>query len=243
MRTKFYVMASCLLLAQRALADDMGAMTPEEMKQEHGGQIFHMLRLETDAGTSKSGGTASWDLKGWVGTDEDKLYIKSEGEHMDGKLETAETWALYSRNIATFWDAQAGIRYDFKPHSATYLTLGFTGLAPYYFETEAHLFISDKGHVCARLREENDFLLTQKLILQPYAEFNLYLQDAPENDAGAGVGEGKIGLQTRYEFTRKFAPYVDVHYGKKFGETGSIAKIIGEDRDELVGAVGLRLMF
>src|SRR5579883_835569 len=106
MRTKLYVMASCLMLAQPALADDMGAMTPEEMKQEHGGEIFHMFRLETDAGTSKSGGTASWDLKGWVGTDEDKLYLKTEGEHMDGKLETAETWALYSRNIATFWDAQ-----------------------------------------------------------------------------------------------------------------------------------------
>ncbi len=245
MRIRTLLLASCLALplVHPALAEDMGAMSPEEMKQEHGGGIFHMFRLETDAGTSKSGGIASWDLKGWVGTDEDKLYLKTEGEHMDGKLETAETWALYSRNIATFWDAQAGVRYDFKPHSATYLTLGFTGLAPYNFETEAHLFISDKGHVSARLREENDFLLTQKLILQPYGEFNLYLQDAPENDAGAGIGEGKIGLQTRYEFTREFAPYVDVHYGRKFGETGSIAKTIGEDKEELVGAVGVRLMF
>jgi copper resistance protein B len=245
MRIRTLLLACVALpLAQPAIAaDNMHGMLPDEMMQEHGGGIFHMFRLETDAGTSKSGGTASWDLKGWIGKDEDKLYLKTEGEHMDGKLETAETWALYSHNIAMFWDAQAGIRYDFKPHSATYLTLGFTGLAPYYFETEAHLFISDKGHVSARLREENDFLLTQKLILQPYGEFNLYMQDAPENDGGAGIGEMKIGLQTRYEFTRKFAPYVDIHYGKKFGETGSIAKTINEDRDELVGAVGLRLMF
>lgn len=243
MRIKNLLMTSCLLFAQPAFAEDMGTMTPEEMMKEHGGGIFHMFRLETDVGTSKSGGTASWDLDGWVGTDENKLWIKSEGEHMDGELETGEAWALYSRNIATFWDAQAGIRYDFKPHSATYLTLGFTGLAPYYFETEAHLFVSNKGHVSARLREENDFLLTQKLIIQPYAEVNLYLQDAPENDAGAGIGDGKIGLQTRYEFTRKFAPYIDIHYGQKFGQTGQIAKRIDEDKEELVGAVGLRLMF
>jgi len=64
-----------------------------------------------------------------------------------------------------------------------------------------------------------------------------------EQDLGAGITDGKIGLQTRYEFTRKLAPYVDVHYGTKFGETASIAHRSGEDKDELVGAVGLRLMF
>ncbi len=244
MRIKTVLAASCFLLSSLpALAnDDMKDMSAE-MMAEHGGGTFHAFRLETDAGLNKSGATASWDLDGWVGTDENKLWIKSEGEHQDGKLETAEVWALYSRNIATFWDAQAGLRYDFQPHSVTYLTLGFTGLAPYSFETEAHLFISNKGNVSARLREENDFLLTQKLILQPYAEANIYFQDAPENDAGAGLGEAKIGLQTRYEITRKFAPYVDVHYGRKFGETGSIAEKIGEDKNELIGSIGLRLMF
>jgi copper resistance protein B len=245
MRIKPFMMASCLLLSAPVFAaDDMAAMTLEEMQHEHGGGIFHMFRSETDIGSSINGGTnASWDVKGWVGTDEDKLYLKTEGEHKDGKLENAEVWALYSRNIAMFWDAQAGIRYDDKPKSNTYLTLGFNGLAPYYFDTEAHLFISDKGDVSARLREENDFLVTQKLILQPYFEFNAYAQDVRDQDVGAGISDGKIGLQTRYEFTRKFAPYVDVHYGRKFGETASIAKSNGEDKDELVGAVGLRLMF
>ena len=136
MRIKPFMMASCLLLLSAPVfaADDMAAMTPEEMQHEHGGGIFHMFRSETDIGSNTDGNTiASWDVKGWVGTDEDKLYLKTEGEHKDGKLESAELWALYSRNIATFWDAQAGIRYDFKPESTTYLTLGFNGLAPYWF--------------------------------------------------------------------------------------------------------------
>lgn len=246
MRIRTLLMASCLMLplAQPAFAEDMGSMTSDEMKKEHGGEIFHMFRSETDIGSSTDGNAVeSWDVKGYIGTDEDKLYLKTEGERKEDKLENAEFWALYSHNIATFWDAQAGIRYDDKPKSTTYLTLGFNGLAPYWFETEAHLFISDKGDVSARLREENDFLITQKLILQPYFEFNAYAQDVPEQDVGAGISDGKIGLQTRYEFTRKFAPYVDVHYGRKFGETASIAKSNGEDKDELIGAVGLRLMF
>ena len=242
MRIKSVALALCLM-AQPAFAEDMGAMTPEEMQHEHGDGIFHMFRLETDYGANRDSQVATWDLDGWIGTDENKLWVKSEGERLGDKLEQAEFWALYSRNIATFWDAQAGLRYDSKPESITYLTLGFNGLAPYYFETEAHLFISQHGDVTARLREENDFLLTQKLILQPYLEVNLSAQDVPEQTIGAGLNDGQIGLQTRYEFTRKVAPYFDVHYGRKFGETASLAKTHGEDQDELVGAVGLRLMF
>ena len=211
--------------------------------QEHGGSTFHMFRLETDYGGSKNGAVASWDMKGWVGGDDNKLWLKSEGERKDGKMESAEFWALYSRNISTFWDAQIGLRHDTRPISTSYLALGFNGLAPYFFETEVHLFVSDEGDVSGRLREENDFLLTQKLILQPYAEVNLSAQKVQEQDIGAGIVDGKIGLQTRYEFTRKFAPYVDVHYGRKFGETFSIAANNGEDKDELIGSIGLRLMF
>ena len=224
------------------LALPVYANAAEDHKHEHGGQIFHMMRLEADYGAGNQP-VSSWDLEGWIGTDEDKLWLKSEGEITDGKTEQAEVWALYSHNIDTFWDAQAGIRYDSKPDSTAYLTIGINGLAPHWFETEAHLFISDKGDLSARIREENDFLITQKLILQPYVEVNLFAQDVDSQDIGAGLSDGQIGLQTRYEFTRKFAPYVDFHYGRKFGETSSIAKSNGEDNDELVATVGLRLMF
>jgi copper resistance protein B len=58
-----------------------------------------------------------------------------------------------------------------------------------------------------------------------------------------GWRTAKIGLQTRYEITRKFAPYVDFRYQRKFGETSTLAKSNGEDNDDLIGAIGLRLMF
>ena len=243
MHTKF-LMGLCLatLLTQPVWATEHG--THSDMAVEHGGGIFHMFRLEADVGSNSDVvPIQSWDLDVWVGTDENKLWLKSEGERADNKLETAEFLALYSRDVSTFWDVQVGIRYDTKPESTAYLTLGVNGLAPYWFETEAHVFFSEHGDVTARLRQENDILITQQLIVQPYLEVNLAAQDVHEQDIGAGVVDGHIGIQTRYEFTRKFAPYVDVHYGRKFGETSSIAKSNGEDNDELVGAVGLRLMF
>lgn len=212
--------------------------------KEHGGQIFHAFRLEVGGGgTTDGAATADWDFDGWIGTDENKLWLKSEGERTDSTTEQAEFWALYSRNIAMFWDAQIGIRYDVQPQSTAYLALGFEGLAPYFFETEAHLFVSDEGDVSARLRQENEFLITQRLILEPYAEINLFAQDVEEQDVGAGFSSGEIGLQTRYEITRKFAPYVDVKYERKFGETSSIAKREDGDNDNFVAALGVRFMF
>ena len=246
MRIRKFFLISCLALplAYPAMAYETGMASMKEMKNEHGGGIFHMFRLETDAGSNKKGDSVqNWELDGWIGTDENKLWLKSEGERNKDELESTEFWALYSRNISMFWDAQAGIRYDTKPNSTTYLTLGFNGLAPYWLETEAHLFMSDNGDVSARLRGETDFLITQKLILQPYIEVNLFAQDVKEKHVGSGISDGQIGLQTRYEFTRKFALYMDVHYASKFGETSSIAKKDGEDSNEAIGTVGLRLMF
>jgi copper resistance protein B len=212
--------------------------------EDHGSQRFHALTLETDIGASRSGALSSWDLDGWIGGNENKLWLKSEGGILDGEqTHQAEFWALYSRNIATFWDAQIGLRYDNKPLSATYLTIGFQGLAPYLFETEAHLFVSNQGDMSLRIHKENDFLITQKLITRPYAEINIFARDVPKQEVGAGIANGNIGIQTRYEITRKFAPYVDVRYEKKFGETSAMATKIGENRDDTVISAGLRFMF
>lgn len=228
-----------LVLAQPSLAQGENAAA----EHLHGSEIYHAFRLEADYGAGNDDPIASWELDGWVGTDDNKLWLKSEGEVEDDKTEQAEFWALYSRNVATFWDAQIGIRHDTQPAPTSYLALGVSGLAPYFFETEAHLFVSDEGDVSARLRQENDFLITQRVILQPYLEANLFAQDVEDQEVGAGLANAEIGLQTRYEITRKFAPYVDVRYERKFGETSSIAKTNGEDNDDFIASLGIRLMF
>lgn len=206
----------------------------------HEPQLFHRFLMEGEAGRSEGSTLARWDFDGWVGNDDDKLWLKAEGEREDGDTERNEFWALYSRNIATYWDLQAGVRHDTLPQAVTYAVVGVEGLAPYFFETQAHLFLSDEGHLLARLRRENELLLTQRLIIQHYAELNIAASDAPEAEVKAGWTEAEIGLQTRYEFTRKFAPYIDVRYERALGQTA-------DERDGDAGAVsaalGLRLMF
>lgn len=226
----------CLGLMLPAHAEDAMAM-------HHGGGLFHMFRAETAFGGGSDGIQTSWDVDGWVGGDSDKLWLKSEGKVSHGVVEEAELWALYSRNIATFWDVQIGIRHDRAPVARTYAALGFEGLAPYFVETAAHLFVGETGAVSGRLRLEGDILLTQKTVLQPYAEINLQGMDEAERGVGAGLANGHVGLQTRYELTRKFAPYIDLHYERKFGQTATIARTEGEAVGAFTAAIGLRLMF
>jgi copper resistance protein B len=236
MRIRAVILACLLGFADMVHAED-------GMAHDHGGGLFHMLRLETDYGASRGKGIATWDFDGWLGGDDEKIWLKSEGAHREGKVEDAEFWAMYSRNVSMFWDVQAGVRYDVGAKGAAYFVAGVNGLAPYYFETKAHFFVSERGDVSLRLREENDFLLTQKLIVQPYAEINLFAQDVPSQNVGAGLSDAQLGMQMRYEFTRKFAPYLDVSYARRFGETASIANQHGEDRDAFITSAGLRLMF
>lgn len=212
-------------------------------EHKHGSEIYHAVKIEVDNGGGKTGSITTWDLDAWIGNDENKLWIKSEGDFDNKKLETAEFWALYSHNMSEFWDIQAGIRLDTQPISTQYITLGLEGLAPYFIETNTHLFLSNEGDLTARIKIEREILITQKLITLPYVEANLSLQDIKEQDKGAGLTETEIGLQTRYELSRKFSPYIDFRYEQKFGETSSLAKKEKEDNNNIVAAAGFRFMF
>ncbi len=206
--------------------------------------IHHAFHWELGGGRASNGATnTESDLDGWIGGDYHKLAIKSEAERENGVTGRAEFWAMYSRNIATFWDLQIGIRHDTQPGSLTRLVLGSEGLAPYFFETEAHILISDNLAVSARLRQENDFLLTQRAVMQLYLDAELHTRDIPELEAGAGLSDAEAGLQIRYELSRDFAPYFDIRYERKFGETSAIARRNGEENDAVIAMLGLRLLF
>ena len=194
--------------------------------------------------------TARWDVQGWYGGDYHRLWMKTEGEWRTGgeRGGEAEIQALYSRLLAPFWDFQVGLRYDqFSgtgfDRSRGFAVIGLQGLAPYRFEVEPALFISDDGDVSARLTATYEVLLTQRLILQPRMDFDAAVQAAEKFDVGDGVNSLGLGVRLRYEFRREFAPYVGVHWLSRFGETADIARRGGERADDLAVVFGVRLWF
>lgn len=196
-------------------------------------------RLEYVVGESNT----VWDLQGWAGTDYHKLWLKAEGSSSDGDTEDSELQVLYSLAHTPFFDLQIGVRQDFQPLSRTHLALGIQGLAPQWFEIDGVLFIDDDGEVSARFEVEYDLLLTQRLVLQPRFEATLSLDDVPDVGIGSGLVETDLGVRLRYEFHRKFAPYIGLRWERLYGATADFAQIAGEDDDDVSFVVGLQGWF
>ena len=206
-------------------------------------RTFTFFRADVDAALGGDEGVSTWDIDAWRGGDYNKVWLKSEGEFVDGDLEGAEVQVLYSRNVATFFDAQVGIRYDFEPSQTAYLVAGVQGLAPYQFETDAAAFLSDKGDLSFRFEQGLDLLLTQRLIVEPEIELEAFARDVPENDVGAGFSSAEATLRVRYEITRKFVPYAELAYERRLGETSGIARRLGESPEHTTVRAGLRVWF
>ncbi|MCU7871692.1 MAG: copper resistance protein B [Candidatus Thiodiazotropha sp. (ex Lucinoma borealis)] len=184
------------------------------------------------------------DADAWVGYDLNKFWFKTEIERVDGETEEAEVQFLYSRAVAPFWDVQAGWRRDIKPEpDRDFLALGFKGLAPYLFEVDAGVFIGESGQIGARIDAEYEYMLTQKLILSPEIEMNLYSKDDEEVGIGSGLSDMELGLRLRYEVLREFAPYIGVNWTKIFGQTADFASDEGEDTSDVQIVLGIRAWF
>jgi copper resistance protein B len=97
--------------------------------------------------------------------------------------------------------------------------------------------------LAAKPEASYDLLLTQRLILQPQVEVNLYSKGDPARMVGAGFADIDTGLRLRYEFSRKFAPYLGIVYEGKFGQTANFARRAGESTGGVRFAAGLRVWF
>lgn len=186
----------------------------------------------------------AWDAQASVGRDFDKLVFKTEGDAARGRVEAARNELLWSHAVANFWDAQIGWRHDTgEAPDQDWLAVGVQGLAPYWFELSATAYLGEGGQSALRLDGEYEMRLTQRLILQPKAEFTAYGRQDARRGVGAGPAELTAGLRLRYEVTRQFAPYVGVEWQRLMGETADLAREDGRRAMSARWAVGVRIWF
>lgn len=211
---------------------------------EHGEMRFSQLMINlAEYRPARRGDGYAWNGEAWIGGDIDRLVLKSEGEGGE-RLDHAELQGLWSRALDPYWNLQAGIRQDIRPRPGrTYATVAIEGLAPYWFEVEASLFLSNKGDLSARIEAYHDLRITQRLILQPRIEANVAASDDPATGTGSGLSDAELGLRLRYEISRRFAPYVGVIHERRFGDTGRYAIAEGEARRDTRAVFGVRAWF
>lgn len=206
------------------------AAADRAMRTEHGGMRFAQVMVNIAEAQVRSGRDGyRWDGEGWFGGDIHRFVVKTEGEGTRGRpLAQAEVQALYSRTLDPYWNLQAGVRQDIGAIAhRSYATLGIEGLAPYWFEVEAALFLSDRGDVLGRVEAYYDQRVTQRLILQPRAELTVAAQDMPRSDIRAGLASTELDLRLRYEIRREFAPYIGLSWERRRGAPASAALVAG----------------
>jgi copper resistance protein B len=186
--------------------------------------------------------TLLFDLEGIYGTDEHRFVAKLEGEKSDGHGTRYDAQFLYSKAFSPFFDLQLGLAVeDHGSDTTTGLVAGFEGLARYRIELEAYATLTEDGDVLLHSEFERDFLLSQKLVLQPRLELAAALSDVGPVDAG--FSDLALEIRVLYEVNRKFAPYAGISWQRAFGDTGRLLELAGEDENVTTALLGVSFWF
>ncbi len=224
-------------------ADRAAAFPEVEPHTMHDGGLHAFVlvdQLEWHGGDTHQG--LGWDSTAWFGGDQNRLWLRTGGRADNGRLHEAEAHVLYGRAFARWWDVVAGVREDVRPGPAqSWLAIGVQGLAPYWFDIEATAYLGAGGQTAARVEAQYELLLTNRLILQPLVEANLFGTTNLERGLAGGSGTVDTEFRLRYEIRREFAPYIGVGWHRGFGDTLRLAATPGEALRGRRLLAGLRL--
>ena len=215
---------------------------------EHGGQIYQTTKFSNEWIVDKDGkGSLGSSFETLIGTDENRMFVEANLNKAESNDPNYDVSALYSRNVAAFWDVQAGVRYseDKNNRNSNRIdgVIGLLGLAPYFFETKAYLYGGENNFWGASFEFDRDLLLTQKLITQPYIAADIVLNDNSDFAAKSGLSELKTGIKTRYEINKRIRPFVDVAYQYEKGQKlTTFQEATDSEKGWLYGA-GIELVF
>lgn len=226
-------------------ADRAAANRPLHHTMSHGSRIHQFYRLDRLETWDADHGTGlHWEAEAWIGTDTDRLWLRTAGEREDGGTHAADLEVLYGRSVSAWWDVVAGVRHDFKPgDSRSFAAVGVMGLAPQKFEVEATFYVGEGGQTAFVVEAERELLLTNRLVLQPVVEVEFHGNTERERGIGSGLGSIEAGLRLRYEITRRFAPYVGIVHERSFGRTADLQREEGEGAGETHAVMGVRVWF
>lgn len=202
-----------------------------------------MLVDQLETFSSNEGEGLAWSAQFAHGDDENKLWLRSQGLKISGQRLDAYSGAeaLWWHGFSPFWGTVAGVRQDIGRGAHTWLAVGIEGLAPYWFDVELTGYVSDNGNLSARLKGSYDVLLTNRLIVAPSIESNLFIKKQADRQLGAGLSNLELGLRLRYEIRRKFAPYIGLVWERSFGGTADFKRLEGDPVTERRLVAGFRL--
>lgn len=214
---------------------------------EHGGDNDNFAALIVDrleSVTTHNNTAMVYDAQAWFGQTYNRVLARGEGKVDKAGVESFRSELLWAHALTPYWDTHLGVRYDNDAgHNRSWLAFGVQGLAPYWLYVEATAYVGEQGRAAFRLELEYDLLITQKLILQPRIEANIYSKRDAARSLGSGLSDFEAGIRLRYEIRREFAPYIGIEWASKFGETADYERTKGNSIDETRLVAGIHFWF
>ncbi len=192
--------------------------------------------------------TLNWSIVGWRGGDVNRFWFRlkvrgtrdsvTPGGQVDGQ-------ALYGRLVSPYFDFQTGVGYETHSEDRAvhrvFAVVALQGLAPYRFDVEPELFLSNKGKFSGRFTASTDWLLTQCLVLQPRIEAEFAFQSDTDFGIDRGFNDTGGSVRVRYEVRREFAPYVGISFLQDFGATQNRSQKESTVPNQLQFVFGIRM--
>jgi copper resistance protein B len=205
---------------------------------DHSEPLYAYTLIEAATGLTNENqdSVQSLMLDGWYGGDRNRLWWQADADWQAGVQKGSGIAAWYGHYFAPFWDAQVGLRSEGYPGSAHYLSVGVRGLAPYEYDTDIKLDLRRDGKALLHAHFEQEWLLTNRLILRPSLAVALSGSDV-DATVRKGLYQANMAAQLRYEFSRKTAAFAEISRAMYLRTTAA-----GES-DATHFALGLRLVF
>lgn len=204
--------------------------------------IPKILIDELEYANGNEGQGVGWTVLLTQGQDDSKLWLRSQGlkTSKDRLDPESSVEALWWRSQTPFWGTLLGVRQDLGKGATTWLAAGVEGLAPYWFDVQLTGYVGDDGRLAARAKGAYDIRLSNRLIMTPQVEANLYSKRSDDRQLGGGFSNVELSSRLRYEVSRKFAPYVGFVWERSLGGTAGFRRAEGEAPAEHRVVVGLR---
>ena len=226
--------SGCAVLALALCLDCVAGMSDQQMSAQMGmddsAAVGKLMIDQLELAGGPAGTAPAYQGQAWYGGDYDKVWFKSEGEPDPGMPQATRNELLWDHVLTRWWDLQTGLRYDLGAGPARgWASVGVEGLAPYWFDVQAALYLGADGRTAARFQVEHDLLLTQRWIVQPEVETNFYGRRDAARNVTAGLSDLQVGLRLRYEIRRELAPYAGVAWRRDPGtrHTGTLQWVAG----------------
>ena len=202
---------------------------------------YNAGRIDIDFGELNSQQQIGVDGQWRIGDDFNKFVLEFEGQRVANEWQEPQVQLLYSRYLSKFWDWRAGLRQGLESDGDSALMLGIEGLAPYWFEVEASLYLDSAGDLSFETELSYELQLTQKLVAEVFSNMTWYASDNIDELQGRGLASNDIGLGLRYEFNRNVGVYVEAYKNQIHGDSAMLRQSAGLETREQGVRVGVRI--